>query len=93
MDNKSPTPTRRDPFRTALVGLVNAHIAQQGLRPDEAAAVLSEEARDALTYLSKLPHQGRATFEHLTAAAACLVDGRVIPVPGFGILFPERSEI
>lgn len=83
---------RMEAFRDALVALVNACIAQHGLRPEDMAAVMSQEAADALEYLSWTPDAQRAAREHLVAAAACLADGRVIPVPGFEVLFPEHAR-
>ncbi len=81
----------KEQFRAALVALVNEKIKATGLRPEEAAEIFAEEAQDALGYLAWLPHPQRAAREHLVSAAACLRDGRVIPVPGFEILFPEHA--
>lgn len=84
---------RQEMFRRALVALVNAQIGAQGLRPEDAAAVMCQEARAALECLGWLPHGPRAAREHLVAAAACLLDGRVIPVPGFEVLFPGVDDV
>lgn len=83
----------KEKFRAALVELVNEQIKATGIRPEEAAEVFAEEAHAALRYLSWMPHPQRAAHEHLVSAAACLRDGRVIPVPGFDILFPgDQAE-
>lgn len=78
----------KEQFRAALVELVNMQIKAKGIRPEEVAEVFAEEAQASLAYLSWMPHPQRAAHEHLVSAAACLRDGRVIPVPGFDILFP-----
>lgn len=82
---------RKEAFRAALVELVNAQINAVGITPEEAAAVFAEEAKTALDHLGWKPHPQRAASEHLVAAAACLNDGRVIPVPGFDRLFPSSE--
>lgn len=82
------TAEKKDAFRKELVQLVNAQIAKTGIGPEEAAAVFAEEAKAALDHLAWKPHAQRAATEHLVVAAACLNDGRVIPVPGFDALFP-----
>lgn len=84
---------RKDAFRQSLVELVNAQIKAIGITPEEAATVFVEEAKVALDCLSWKPYPQRAAFEHLVAAAACLIDGRVIPVPGFDMLFPSAETI
>jgi hypothetical protein len=84
---------RKEAFRKALIELVNAHIKSLGISPEEAAAVLAEEANTALDHLGWKPHPQRAASEHLVAAAACLNDGRVIPVPGFDVLFPSSEAV
>ncbi|SDR62535.1 hypothetical protein [Paraburkholderia tuberum] len=83
----------KEAFRKALIELVNAHIKSQGIRPEEAAAVFAEEANTALDHLDWKPHPQRAASEHLVAAAACLNDGRVIPVPNFDVLFPNSEAV
>ncbi|UVA77129.1 hypothetical protein [Pandoraea commovens] len=80
---------RKESFRAALVALVNNQIRSIGITPEEAAAVFAEEGRAALDHLNWLPYPQRAAAEHFVAAAACLNDGRVIPVPGFDILFAQ----
>lgn len=82
----------KEAFRESLVDLVNTKIALTGIRPEEAATVLAEEASAALDCLAWKPHPQRAADEHLVAAVACLRDGRVIPVPGFDALFPEGRD-
>ncbi|WP_429501212.1 hypothetical protein ACQUFY_27915 (plasmid) [Robbsia andropogonis] len=84
---------RKEAFRAALVELVNAQIKGSGLTPEEAAAVFAEEAKTALDHLGWKPHAQRAAGEHLVAAAACLNEGRVIPVPGFDVLFPCSEAV
>ena len=84
---------RRETFRIALRDLVNAHIKSHGITPEEAAGVFAEEAKAALDHLAWKPHPQRAASEHLMAAASCLNDGRVIPVPGFDLLFPSRTVV
>jgi hypothetical protein len=88
-----PNVERKEAFRKALIELVNAHIKSQGITPEEAAAVFAEEANTALDHLGWKPHPQRAASEHLVVAAACLNDGRVIPVPGFDVLFPSSEAI
>lgn len=82
----------KEAFRESLVDLVNTKIASLGIRPEEAATVLVEEATAALDCLAWKPHPQRAAGEHLVAAAACLRDGRVIPVTGFDVLFPAETD-
>lgn len=82
----------KEAFREALVQLVNAKISEIGINPQDAALVFVEEAKEALGYLSWTPHPQRAATEHLVAAAACLRDGRVIPVPNFNLLFPDEER-
>lgn len=82
---------KTEAFREALVQLVNEHIRSSGIRPEEVATVFSEEAKSALDCLGWKPHPQKAASEHLVVAAACLKDGRVIPVPGYDTLFPELS--
>jgi hypothetical protein len=82
----------KEAFRSALIALVNEHI-KQGIRPEEVASVFAEEANTALDHLGWKPHPQRAASEHLVAAAACLNDGRVIPVPGFDVLFPGSEAV
>lgn len=79
----------KEKLRTALVELVNEQIKATGIRPEEAAEVFAQEADAALACLTWRPHPQRAAHEHLVCAAACLHDGRVIPVPGFDILFSD----
>lgn len=79
-------------FREALIDLVNAQIAATGIRPEQAAAVLAEEGEVMLHDLAWLPHAQRAAVEHFHCARACLVDGRVLPVPGFDVLFPSSDD-
>lgn len=86
-----PSIERKEAFRKALIDLVNGHIKSQGIRPEEAAAVFAEEAKTALDHLGWKPPPQRAASEHLVAAAACLNDGRVIPVPDFEVLFPSAE--
>ncbi|ABO60316.1 hypothetical protein LA345_37455 (plasmid) [Burkholderia vietnamiensis] len=88
-----PNIERKEAFRKALVELVNAQIKSLGITPEEAAAVFAEEANAALDHLGWKPHPQRAASEHLVAAAACLNDGRVIPVPGFDVLFPSSEAV
>lgn len=80
---------RKEGFRAALVQMVNSHIKAHGIAPEEVASVFAEEANSALNHLAWKPHPQRAASEHLVAAAACLNEGRVIPVPGFEELFPN----
>ncbi|WP_082717276.1 hypothetical protein [Burkholderia sp. MSMB1498] len=87
-----PHVERKEAFRNALIDLANAHIKSHGITPEDAAAVFAEEAATALDHLGWKPHAQRAASEHLVAAAACLNDGRVIPVPGFDVLFPSNGE-
>jgi hypothetical protein len=82
---------RKEAFREALIELVNVQIQSSGITPEEAAQVFAEEAKTALDHLGWKPHAQRAASEHLVAATACLKDGRVIPVPGFDVLFPESE--
>ena len=82
---------RKEALREALVELVNAQIHASGIRPEEAAQIFAEEAKSALDHLGWQPHAQRAAAEHLVVAAACLRDGRVIPVPDFEVLFPETE--
>jgi hypothetical protein len=88
-----PNSKRKEAFRSALIELVNEHIKSQGIGPEEVAAVFAEEANSALDHLGWEPHAQRAASEHLVAAAACLNDGRVIPVPGFEVLFPTGEAV
>ncbi len=88
-----PSTERKEAFRAALVELVNAQIGATGITPEEAAAVFAEEANAALDHLCWKPHAQRAASEHLVAAAACLNDGRVIPVPGFDVLFLSSQTV
>lgn len=88
-----PNNERKEAFRSALIGLVNDHIKSLGIGPEEVAAVFAEEANTALDHLGWKPHAQRAASEHLVAAAACLNDGRVIPVPGFEVLFPSSEAV
>ncbi|CAG9230140.1 conserved hypothetical protein [Paraburkholderia tropica] len=83
---------RKEAFRSAIIEQVNAHIRLHNMRPEEVAAVFAEEAKTALDHLGWRPHAQRAASEHLVAAAACLNDGRVIPVPGFDVLFPQTES-
>ncbi|AKK24964.1 hypothetical protein [Pandoraea oxalativorans] len=82
---------RKNVFRQSLVELVNAQIKSIGITPEEAATVFTEEAKVTLDCLEWKPYPQRAASEHLVAAAACLNDGRVIPVPGFDMLFPDAE--
>lgn len=68
---------------------MNKQVEAKGIRPEEVAEVFAGEGLAALGYLAWLPHPQRAAYENLVSAAACLRDGRVIPVPGFDILFPD----
>lgn len=86
-----PNIERKEAFRSALIALVNAHIRSVGITPEEVAAAFAEEANTALDHLGWKPHPQRAASEHFVAAAACLNDGRVIPVPNFEVLFPETE--
>ncbi|KWK68844.1 hypothetical protein [Burkholderia ubonensis] len=88
-----PNNERKEAFRTALVEMVNTQIKGIGITPEEVAAVFAEEAKAALDHLAWKPHPQRAASEHLVAAAACLNDGRVIPVPGFETLFPTSEAV
>ena len=83
---------RTTAFRTELIALVNSHIRDHQIIPEEVATVFAEEAKEALDSLAWRPHPQRAASEHLVAAAACLKDGRVIPVPNFEILFPDVDD-
>ena len=82
------TELKKEAFRAALIQLVNEHIGASGIRPEEVATVFAEEAKSALECLAWMPNPLRAASEHLIVSTACLKDGRVIPVPNFGILFP-----
>ncbi|AJW47424.1 hypothetical protein TK49_22675 [Ralstonia mannitolilytica] len=87
-----PNEQRIATFRTELIALVNAHIRNHQIRAEEVATVFAQEATEALNSLAWKPHPQRAASEHLVAAAACLKDGRVIPVPNFEILFPDVDD-
>lgn len=82
---------RKEALRAALISLINEHIAQTKIHPEEAATVLAEEAHTALDHLPWKPHAQRAAFEHLIVAAACLKEGRVIPVPNFELMFETKT--
>ncbi len=82
---------RKEKFRAALIALVNMQIAETGITPEDAGAVLAEEGHKAMMCLPWMPHSQRAANEHFVCAAACLNDGRVIPVPGFEEMFPESE--
>jgi hypothetical protein len=84
---------RKETFRKALVDLVNEQIKHTAIHPEEAVVVLAEEAKYALDCLPWKPHAQRAASEHLIVAVACLTDGRVIPVPGFDVLFPAPDAL
>jgi hypothetical protein len=84
----SMSDNRKEVFRQAIIGQVNAHIKSHGITPEEAAAVFAEEAKTALDHLGWKPHPQRAASEHLVVATACLNDGLALPVPGFDALFP-----
>ncbi len=92
-DNNKNSEGRKDAFREALVQLVNQHIRESEICPEEVATVFAEEAKSALDCLGWKPHAQRAASEHLVVVAACLKDGRVIPVPSFEILFPEEDSV
>lgn len=83
---------RMELFRNRIVELCNELGPEIGLMPEDAAAVMAQEGLEMLSCLSWTPHAQRAAKEHFQCAAAALVEGRVIPVPGFDLLFPEQGE-
>lgn len=76
-------------FREKLVELCVSLHKDIDLAPEDAATVLAQEGVDILKCLAWLPHPQRAAVEHFTCAAACLAEGRVIPVPNFEVMFPD----
>ncbi|BDC45984.1 hypothetical protein [Paraburkholderia terrae] len=86
-----PNIERKEAFRAALIEPVNAH--KKGITPEDVAAVFAEEGNTAPDHRAWKPHPRRAASEHLVAAASCLNDGRVIPVPRFEVLFPVSNSV
>ena len=81
------------PLVVFLVSYIRAEVPRPSdMKTNQVATVFAEEAKEALDSLAWKPHPQRAASEHLVAAAACLKDGRVIPVPNFEILFPDVDD-
>ena len=59
-------------FTAALHELVSKQVAETGLCPQPAAAVLAVAAQQALEYLQWMPMETQRAHHHLKKAAKCL---------------------
>lgn len=65
---------------------------QETLSVEDVAGIFAEEGCSILDCLAWMPHSQRAAYEHFASALGCLRDGKIIPVPGFNLLFPELEQ-